>query len=610
MKILRLRVEEGFFNLLDLHFTDGLNVMIGGRGVGKTSIIELLRFGLGITNLSEIASRESTAHAVSILQSSGRVVIDININGQVISVTRSASDTQPINASFFTKPLIFSQKEIETISLNSTGRLNLIDSFIMINTQDEQSIKALFSEIKSLCSTLTLIRREYDEAIELAHQKSALIKQEKELLEQQAAIDSNYPAIQKNQYIYTDLQSKIDDVNLEINGCIYLLDIFKDRVKSYESLNHTTIDALSNSPNFISLLNQANSLISEENNIFAQVINKDLEFIKTIEHQLNTFQTEKNSLESQSREYRNEISKVTENAGSILSKLSIIREQLSAISNWDNIATLKKSHLDALYIQIQDKLNSVNEFRIKRFKNREAIANWLNISLAPYVRTEVIFSSDISDYVEELKQSLKGSGLKYNEIVHDVASKIHPQWLFYYVQSGQFDEFSKILNMPLERAVRLLSYLREVDLGSILSCNINDEAIFYLLDKGSYKKIDELSIGQRCTVALSIILENRNRVLVIDQPEDHLDNEFIANTLIPSLVKRSPEAQTILSSHNANIPVLGNANMVINLDSNGRKGFIKHSGSIEQPEIKFAIENIMEGGREAFMRRSNFYIGA
>ncbi len=45
MLIKRLRVEEGFFNLLDLSFSEGLNVLVGGRGVGKTSVIELLRFG-------------------------------------------------------------------------------------------------------------------------------------------------------------------------------------------------------------------------------------------------------------------------------------------------------------------------------------------------------------------------------------------------------------------------------------------------------------------------------------------------------------------------------------------------------------------------------------
>ena len=109
--------------------------------------------------------------------------------------------------------------------------------------------------------------------------------------------------------------------------------------------------------------------------------------------------------------------------------------------------------------------------------------------------------------------------------------------------------------------------------------------------------------------SLSLILENKNRILIIDQPEDHLDNEFITSTLIRSLSKRSSLAQTIISSHNANIPVLGDAELVVNLDSNGRRGFVKHAGPINQDDIKSAIESIMEGGREAFQFRSHFYSG-
>ena len=131
MHITRLRVEEGFFNLLDLQLSQGLNVLVGGRGVGKTSIIELIRFGLGVSNLTDGASRESIAHAVSLLQSSGRVIIDIEVNGQIITVTRSASDPIPSNTAFLPKPIIYSQTEIETVSLNSEGKLNLIDSFVV-----------------------------------------------------------------------------------------------------------------------------------------------------------------------------------------------------------------------------------------------------------------------------------------------------------------------------------------------------------------------------------------------------------------------------------------------------------------------------------------------
>ena len=110
MIIKNLKVEEGFFSNLDLSFTSGLNVLIGGRGVGKTSVIELLRFGLASGNFSP-SSNDSSGHAISILQSSGRVSIELEHEGRTINVARSAMDKQPIFSEPFMPPIVFSQKE-------------------------------------------------------------------------------------------------------------------------------------------------------------------------------------------------------------------------------------------------------------------------------------------------------------------------------------------------------------------------------------------------------------------------------------------------------------------------------------------------------------------
>jgi DNA repair ATPase RecN len=103
LNITRLRVEEGFFDGLDLSFESGLNVIIGGRGVGKTSIIELVRFALGVSG--------SYAHAISVLQS-GQVTVDLDINGYSFSVARSAADLQPRSAYQFPPPLFILKKKL------------------------------------------------------------------------------------------------------------------------------------------------------------------------------------------------------------------------------------------------------------------------------------------------------------------------------------------------------------------------------------------------------------------------------------------------------------------------------------------------------------------
>jgi hypothetical protein len=95
--------------------------------------------------------------------------------------------------------------------------------------------------------------------------------------------------------------------------------------------------------------------------------------------------------------------------------------------------------------------------------------------------------------------------------------------------------------------------------------------------------------------------------VILDQPEDHLDGAFIVNTLIEAIMGRDPTSQLITSTHNPNIPVLGDATQVTLLGSDGHRGFQLHSGPLADPHIVEAITSVMEGGKEAFERRARFY---
>jgi hypothetical protein len=96
--------------------------------------------------------------------------------------------------------------------------------------------------------------------------------------------------------------------------------------------------------------------------------------------------------------------------------------------------------------------------------------------------------------------------------------------------------------------------------------------------------------------------------LVLDQPEDHLDNAYLVENVIVGINNRSQaRAQTIIATHNANIPVLGSANKVVLLKSDGKRGFIDRFGPYNHPEVVRAITTLMEGGEDAFRKRASFY---
>jgi ATPase subunit of ABC transporter with duplicated ATPase domains len=120
------------------------------------------------------------------------------------------------------------------------------------------------------------------------------------------------------------------------------------------------------------------------------------------------------------------------------------------------------------------------------------------------------------------------------------------------------------------------------------------------------KPIDSLSMGERAIVLLKILLSLDDKPLLIDQPEEHLDNRFIFNELVPAFRNAKTKRQIIIATHNANLVVNTNAEQIIVAEPS--EGKIKYScGAIEDLEIREKITQLLEGGELAFKKREEKY---
>ncbi len=121
------------------------------------------------------------------------------------------------------------------------------------------------------------------------------------------------------------------------------------------------------------------------------------------------------------------------------------------------------------------------------------------------------------------------------------------------------------------------------------------------------KELRDHSLGQRASALILFIFSQRdNDVIIIDQPEDDLDNQTIFEDVIKLVRALKKSIQFIFATHNANFPVLGDAEQVGACSFAGRSADIQ-VGSIDEPGIQKAIVSIMEGGQEAFARRKEIY---
>lgn len=606
MIIRRLRVEEGFFDGLDIEFSDGLNVLIGGRGVGKTGIIELLRFGLGVGGLTNNSADESMTHALAILQG-GQVYVDLEMGEQKVSVTRSASDVGPRSESNFTKPIIFSQTEIESVGLDASGRMSLIDNFKDGLTSDDGSVAEINSKISSLAALITDLRKDLIELAERTSKIQELQDAEKKLDVEQKNLSKKNKQVDLIQKQLTNLQNEIGKISVDSTNVVEVEKELKKWRQNVLAASYKGKTPEFSNAEVAKQFDEIRKGLQTDRLALQQVLQNADSYLIRLGAASDKLQSARTPLEDKARDLRITVEKHNEGAGKVSRDLGKIRESLAQIDNLLKLSKAKEKELGAAFSEVIVLSERAEGLQMLKFERRKEVASELNDRLGPTIQVKINHFARLDEYEAALKDVLRGSGLKYNEIAPAVVSRMSPQELFVTAHYRSYEEFSETIDIPIDRSTRLISYLHENDMGSILSSKIEDDVELMLHDGADYKPIDGLSIGQRCTISLSIVMENRSRALLVDQPEDHLDNEFIAKTLIQALKQRSGVAQSIVTSHNANIPVLGDAETVFQLESNGRRGFIKCSGALMSEEMVNAIETIMEGGHDAFEHRSKFY---
>lgn len=122
-----------------------------------------------------------------------------------------------------------------------------------------------------------------------------------------------------------------------------------------------------------------------------------------------------------------------------------------------------------------------------------------------------------------------------------------------------------------------------------------------------FKSLSTASAGQKTTAVLTFVLSFGKVPLILDQPEDDLDNRLVYDLIVDRLKQAKDTRQLIVVTHNANVPVNGDAEYIISLDTDSKKLKILNTGTVEQLAIKKEICDVMEGGELAFEMRSKRY---
>ena len=157
--------------------------------------------------------------------------------------------------------------------------------------------------------------------------------------------------------------------------------------------------------------------------------------------------------------------------------------------------------------------------------------------------------------------------------------------------------------------VNLVNTLNEAQIDEIKLLLPEDEIeIQYKpTSTSAFKSLSTASAGQKTTAILTFILSYGKLPLILDQPEDDLDNRLVYELIVDRLKQAKEHRQLIVVTHNANVPVNGDAEYIISMDTDSKILKVLHTGTVEQVTIKKESCDVMEGGEQAFEMRSKRY---
>jgi hypothetical protein len=300
--------------------------------------------------------------------------------------------------------------------------------------------------------------------------------------------------------------------------------------------------------------------------------------------------------------------------GRLVQQRQALEEQLMALES-------KRKNLASLQIQADDRLTEMKSLRKELTVLRE---NFLDAVLEnnPYVRINVIPYGDKESVENEFRKIInrEQSGFEKDigtpEGEEGMLAELYKCCPSETLSAGKtFEEKLDELKTSIAkirkgdesfvRDRRFAAYIRDLPPDNLdrLDCWFPGDSleVEYSEGKGTgFKSVKQGSPGQKTAALLAFILSYGQEPLILDQPEDDLDNHLIYDLIVTQLRKIKQKRQVIVVTHNANIVVNGDAENVIALDVRGGQTQIICQGSLQEKKVRDEICRVMEGGKEAF----------
>lgn len=621
-----IEVNQSFFK--DMHFLlhPDMNTLVGGKATGKSLLIELMRFALGSKSpIREINDEtESKVNSPTCLGEGGTVTLHVmSEQGERYRIQRTLSDldegpevyyadTQTKAADRVTDVFgctIYSQNEIIELGRKLPALLEWLDGFIDMSKEREEAAK-LKKQIQSLLNEL-------DSANTIAIKEKELTKRLTELQDKKKLLNEKikdpilkeFQKWQKEERLLESSQDGIYSLQEEVKKFFEDIDV----EGRFEEADTDTPNAKKISLQRKSLLRLRQKFDDAKAKLESALKSTSKGLKDYVKSWQSEFQTAKDKHQEVIR------SAGVANASALTSELNKVIAQIEQIKKY-----LKKAKdAAAEKANIENKLwktliPNYNKCFVEIFKKRLDKSDKLTKDLDGFVRISVRQMVDRTDFSEAVTSLARGSSLRRPEL-QEIVAAMTPLELTKYIVAKNAKGLAQYAEIKEDKALTLIEHVwakttddegnqRLSSLYSIIFTDLKDQVIVELkVQDEMYKPMEELSVGSKCTAILSIALVEGRCPLIVDQPEDALDNPFVFEQIVKTVRQSKEGRQYIFATHNSNVAVASDADLIYCLKATASHGGIDKRGSIDQISTRDRVVANLEGGRNAFALRSQKY---
>ena len=609
-------VSGGFLEGQTASFNAGLNSVVGGKGTGKSLLVELMRFALDQSPQRNELSQDHTTKLEKRLIQGNYVKLEFtNETGRSFPLKRTYKhedsyyeDTEYDPSQFF--PVLFlSQNEIIKIAECESEQLKFIDRFFDFRSHEHtiQSIERSLGESDNQLAQSIRATREYVELerriataeLELSgfdEQLSHTIFADYQLAEQKnQVIDSQVSHVAHLLELLTSAQEEVTQVDppviLDSLSEDYTITRIQERISKAKE---TAIAQLTNLRQAVTEFQSA--IISEQN-----TWNRDFKVLRS-------------AFDEHVRNQGGDYQALEGKRAKVFHQLEDYKRQLQQLTRQkEALPTIRTDRDKAL----DDLARAYGEYRMAR----ESRCDLFQTNSKGKLRLSIKGASNTEAFKRRLMEMKTGSHIHEPDI-DAIASNVQPRDFVELILRSQIDaiessacvnDLSNKTGVSIVNVRKLVDFLIASDkLEELLQIQYtvypqDRLQIEFNVGDDKYSSLDSLSVGQKSTALLIMALSDGQMPVVIDQPEDSLDIRSIWEDICSNVRSSKSMRQFIFTTHNSNVAVASDSDNFIILEADSEHGWVTHNGSMDHSPVSEEVLIYMEGGPDSYHRKSTKY---